>query len=184
MMHVMRTRIALGVLVLLVTGAACGQPASTRQASPSTAGATAAVREPGGEIVRRNAPPRHDLSEDEARGGHTLARHVGRTDDQLRERLRRERNISAASTYTDRVTAEETIAAAVDGAQSKVTRWDARSGRRPNLVLDYTSASPVGRTLARGDRVSAPCARVVVVLRWDDRHDRSYVLTSYPECGR
>src|SRR6516162_11886111 len=29
----------------------------------------------------------HDLSQDEAQGGHTLKKHVGRTDDQLRERL-------------------------------------------------------------------------------------------------
>ena len=39
-----------------------------------------------------------DLVADEAKGGHTLARHVERTDAQLRERLERERNISAAST--------------------------------------------------------------------------------------
>jgi hypothetical protein len=46
--------------------------------------------------------PRRDLSVDEDMGGHTLARHVGKTDAELRERLRREPNISTASTYTDR----------------------------------------------------------------------------------
>ena len=43
----------------------------------------------------------YDLEADEALGGHTMARHVGRTDAQLAERLQRERDISAASTYTD-----------------------------------------------------------------------------------
>lgn len=47
---------------------------------------------------------RYDLERDERRGGHTLSRHVGRSDADLRERLSRERQISAASTYTDRVT--------------------------------------------------------------------------------
>ena len=50
------------------------------------------------DIARRN------LSDDEARGGHTLARHVGKSDGELRARLERER-IAAASTYTDLGTA-------------------------------------------------------------------------------
>src|SRR4051794_5666599 len=62
----------------------------------------------GGLIVE----PR-DLSIDESRGGHTLARHVGRTDAELRQRLIDEPNISAASTYTSRATAELTVARAL-----------------------------------------------------------------------
>jgi hypothetical protein len=50
------------------------------------------------------AASRRDLGGDESRGGHTLARHVGRTDSQLLDRLAREPRISAASTYTDRAT--------------------------------------------------------------------------------
>jgi hypothetical protein len=49
-----------------------------------------------------DAPDRYDLTAAERLGGHTLARHVGRTDAQLRDRLRREKNVSAASTYDDR----------------------------------------------------------------------------------
>src|SRR3954447_16923585 len=48
----------------------------------------------------------YNLERDEQAGGHTLRRHVGRTDDQLRERVGRERDISAASTYTDQASAE------------------------------------------------------------------------------
>jgi hypothetical protein len=40
--------------------------------------------------------PSRDLSADESRGGHTLARHVGMTDAALRARLAREPGISAA----------------------------------------------------------------------------------------
>ena len=50
-----------------------------------------------------------DLAADESMGGHTLARHVGKTDSQLSDRLRREPQISAASTYTDREMAERTV---------------------------------------------------------------------------
>ena len=125
---------------------------------------------------------RHDLSADEDRGGHTLKKHVGKSDDELRARLERERNISAASTYTDRETAETTIASALEIDADRVRSWAARRGNRPNLALDFQgdAAHPVGRTIHRGDSVSQPCSNAVVVLRADG--DSYYVLTSYPEC--
>src|SRR5687767_15678586 len=82
-----------------------------------------------------NAQQRRDLSLDESMGGHTLARHVGKSDADLAERLRRERQISAASTYTDRATAERTVGTALADAGGKLSAWMQRSGRRPNLVL-------------------------------------------------
>jgi hypothetical protein len=60
-----------------------GTPEESQRASPTSAG---------------RAAERYDLSKDEERGGHTLERHVARADEELRQRLRRERNISAAST--------------------------------------------------------------------------------------
>ena len=75
--------------------------------------------------------PTHDLSQDEAAGGHTLKKHVGRTDEQLRERLRRERNISAASTYTDLETAERAVGIALEQNQAKIQRWLNREGGHP-----------------------------------------------------
>ena len=127
--------------------------------------------------------PRHDLSQDEADGGHTLKKHVGRTDEQLRERLRRERNISAASTYTDRDTAERAVAIALQQNQPKIDRWLNREDGHPNLVIDYDgdAAHPIGRTLNRGEDQTQPCSHAVIVLKWDG--DRNYhVLTTYPEC--
>jgi len=119
-------------------------------------------------------------------GGHALKRHVGKTDAQLRDRLRRERQISSASTYADRATAERTVGAAIATADSKVKTWLARHGPRPNLVFHYSApdGQPLGRSLSRGRTKSAPCHRALVVLRWDERRDRFYVLTSYPEADR
>ena len=61
--------------------------------------------------VRSQPAGRFDLGHDEQLGGHTLKRHVSRSDEQLRKRLAQEHEISAASTYIDRVAAEETVAA-------------------------------------------------------------------------
>jgi hypothetical protein len=127
-----------------------------------------------------------NLSIDESMGGHTLARHVGKTDEELADRLRREPRISAASTYTDRATAERAVGAALAAGGGKLSAWEKRTGRRPNLVLNFTSRGgpPLGRSLRRGQKRAMPSARAIVVLRWDERARRFYVLTSYPEADR
>jgi hypothetical protein len=128
-------------------------------------------------------PPRRDLGADEARGGHTLARHVARTDAQLRARLRDQPNISAASTYPDRDTAELVVGRILEQQADRVRAWTRRRGSRPNLALRVPDlrGPPAGRVLERGSRVPRPARGAVVVLRWDVRAGSFYVLTSYPE---
>ena len=127
-----------------------------------------------------------DLALDEQRGGHTLRRHVGQTDADLAARLARERDISAASTYSDRETAETVVAAALADSKPRLDEWLTRSGARPNLVLRFSprERQPIGRSLARRGRKTTLCYRALVVLRWDNRLRDWYVLTSYPEAGR
>jgi hypothetical protein len=160
----MRLR-ALFVLLLVLTGLiAC-------RSQPSSAAGTSAKQGTD-----------RDLTIDESRGGHTLKRHVARTDEQLRQRLEQERNISAASTYTDRATAERAVGAAISSNQQKIHRWMGRGERRPNLVLDYNEPNDsIGRVMNRGAMGSVPCDHSIVVLRADGRDDY-FVLTSYPEC--
>jgi hypothetical protein len=128
---------------------------------------------------------RYDLERDERRGGHTLGRHVEQSDADLSERLRREPRISAASTYTDRDTAERVVALALAQHRTRIDQWLARQGPRPNLAIDYHGArnEPIGRSLTRRSRKAVVCTDAVVVLRWDGRGD-FYVLTTYPEVSR
>ena len=126
----------------------------------------------------------HDLSTDEAQGGHTLSRHVGRSDADLQERLQRETNISAASTYTDRATAEAVVGTTLDH-NSRIESWMGRGDRRPNLALDYNgdSSKPIGRCMQKGSSVAVPAFDAIVVLK-ASRDGGFYVLTTYPECPR
>ena len=131
----------------------------------------------------RAEPPAasHDLTVDEQHGGHTLERHVGRTDAELRQRLEREPNISAASSYTDRAAAERTVGAAIEQNAQKIQRWIGRGPHRPNLVLDYTNPTDaIGRVMYPRAMGSVPCDHAIIVLRADG--ESYYVLTSYPEC--
>lgn len=127
----------------------------------------------------------HDLARDETLGGHTLSRHVGLTDEALRERLRREQGIAAASTYFDRTTAERVVADVLARAGTRLERWRDRKGPRPNLVLDHDGdpARPVGRSLRRGDSRVRDAHDAVVVLKWHGEAGY-FVLTSYPEVRR
>jgi len=138
--------------------------------------------EPSTPSAMASAPAR-DLSQDEAAGGHTLRKHVGRTDNELRVRLRREHSISAASTWNDRATAEQAVGVALQENRPKIDDWRNRPGGHANLVIDYDGdpAHPVGRTLRRDVDRTEPCSHATIVLRWIEPNN-FYVLTSYPEC--
>ncbi len=120
-----------------------------------------------------------DLSIDEAEGGHTLARHVGRTDGELAERLKAEPDISAASTYTDRATAESAVGTVLSLKAGDITKWEQKTGNRANLALRASLESTVGRSLKRGQSKAVDVHAVVVVLAWEG--DGWFVLSSYPE---
>ena len=129
------------------------------------------------------SPPaaiRRDLASDEKFGGHTLRRHAGRTPQQLAERLQAEPNIPAASSYTDRATAEAAVGQAIAGSQARIRRWLNSPGGHPNLVLDFDAGHAIGNFIRRGSSAPEDCAHAIVVLKWADGD--YFVLTSYPDC--
>jgi hypothetical protein len=125
------------------------------------------------------AHTRYDLEADEQRGGHSIRKHVGRTDDELRERLERERDISASSTWTDLSTAEETVGDALRADRDKIARWQEQGERRRNLALHYDSGRVIGRSISHGSSEVQQCTRAVIVLKADGAG--FLVLTTYPE---
>jgi hypothetical protein len=184
------------LMLIFQLGCQAATPASQPPASPPPAAAAPAPAAAPA-TATREAPPapdrqpaataadRYDLQRDEARGGHTLARHVARTDADLRDRLRREPGISAASTYTDRATAERVVARMLARQRGRIDQWLARQGPRPNLALDYRgdARETIGRSITRRNPQPVPCRDAVVVLRWTS--GRGFiVLTSYPEVSR
>jgi hypothetical protein len=126
------------------------------------------------------AGERYELGRDEERGGHTLRKHVARSDAELEERLRRERNISAASTWTDRETAEQTVGEALRAEHWRIESWMRRGYPRANLAVHYDAGRVIGRSLRRGERRTVDCTSTVIVLRADGP-ESFFVLTTYPE---
>ena len=170
-------------------GTPTGVPGATRTPARTPTASASATRTPGGATATRPAATftrtpagasdiRRNLEADEARGGHTLSRHVDKSDDELRDRLRREPDISAASTYTDPDTAERTVGQAIRDERTKVTSWE-KSTSHPNLVLRVTMPYTVGRSIRQGSSAAKDVKSAVVVLKWSGQG--WYVLTSYPE---
>jgi Bacterial CdiA-CT RNAse A domain len=75
-------------------------------------------------------------------GGHTLAKHVGKTEDFLRTRLATEPHIDAASTFYNREIAEEWLSAVLHDNQSKIVTWLSRSTKE--FILWGRAAEPLG----------------------------------------
>lgn len=162
--------VALGALAL----GSCQPPSASNSSANATAG------QQNRHETRLLDGPSRDLSQDEQAGGHILRKHVGQSEADLRRRLRREENITGASTYTDRTTAEHVVGAALAQSQDQIQSW-LRQDRHPNLVLDYDGTEALGRTMNRGEVHSRPCTHALVVLKYAGPN-RYYVLTSYPEC--
>ena len=169
--------IVLLALALVLSFVSCQPPAGTNGAS-STSPNPAAQQPPRHETSLLEGP-RRDLGQDERAGGHILRKHVGQSEADLR-RLAREENITGASTYTDRATAEHVVGAAIAQSQDQIQSW-LRQDRHPNLVLEYDGTEAIGRTMNRGEVHSRPCTHALVVLKYAGAN-RYYVLTSYPEC--
>lgn len=162
-----------GVCLALLTG--CGQLSNPDAAKREEPRPSRSAEQPS-----TRSSDRYDLERDEQRGGHTLKKHVGRTDRQLEERLERERNISAASTWTDLDSAETTVAAAIRAERGKIENWMRRGYPRSNLALHYDAGRIIGRSLRHGETQTVDCTGAVIVLRADGP-DSFYVLTAYPE---
>lgn len=145
-----------------------------------------------------------DLAGDEGLyGGHSIERHVGLTDDQLKVRLRDDSSASSASTFKDLATAQRFTQAALDDVDNadRIEKWIERVERRrrnnpnwdpnnskiqPPVELSFneaTGSTVTGTDYARdGERAPASAThKVRVVLKYRDGLDPPFiVVTSMP----
>ena len=129
-------------------------------------------------VARRRRKPGW-LRAHEHSGSHTIKHHVGKTDDELRERFVEKPTLQESSTFTDQDTAEKAIGRLLDSRDQTIQRW-LSEGKGGKLELDGDSGSVIGRTMAAdGSVVEARALRTVLLT--DAKMPEGFrILTSFP----
>jgi hypothetical protein len=125
--------------------------------------------------------PGGGLAAHEARGGHLIEKHVGRSEDQLRRRLDLEPRVPTASTFPDRATAESAVSSVLKTRKVEIDEF-LSSRLRTSLSLRQPFSSPVGVGVVRQTGNLEPLSVVVLVIRKSDRSPTGYnLLTGFIE---
>ena len=123
---------------------------------------------------------------DEGYGGHGVQKHVGRSDQQLGDRLAGEPGVQDASTYENLGDAQKFSQQAIDSNKQAISNWmkNAKAGSTKEFDLADTG-QVTGRSLSRSDWQNGLGSKAVrgarVVLRADPNAPGGYyILTTFP----
>ena len=130
--------------------------------------------------IRRGAI---SLASEEAAGGHTIARHVERTEAELRARLAAQKAVPAASTFRNLSEAERFVAKALQVNKAAIKEWAKAAKAGQVKAISYNAGrSVVGQGVVRSTGLLHDMRNVVVVIRKVQDQNRIYfVLTAYPK---
>ena len=125
------------------------------------------------------------LESQEVGGGHTIARHVGKSDRWLVNRLASQSRIRAASSFSSLASARRGIRTALSRYRTTINAWAATAGSRARRAWVYDGATALGRVAARpSDAESStnsitPTTDLKVVVMADGAGG-CILLTAYP----
>lgn len=115
-------------------------------------------------------------------GGHTLAKHVGQTEAQLRARLVAEPTKSVVSSFTNQQTAEWAISEAMTANAVLIKSWANSAGNYSRFDFVFDVGREVGYGVVRASGELMPMSKVKVILKLQKYNGMPYyVLTSYLE---
>ncbi|WP_316274628.1 ribonuclease YeeF family protein [Bacillus halotolerans] len=125
--------------------------------------------------------PGGGLAAHEAKGGHLIERHVGKTDGELFQRLIKDTKISGSSSFKDRATAEKVASSVLSDPQNitKIKKWLSNPNSRRTLPLRYKGDGEVlGRRVEKGSNVAKDATNATIVLKKSKNGE--FILTGYP----
>ena len=113
---------------------------------------------------------------------HTIAKHVGRTDEQLAARLLAEPYLKRASTFTTLDEAERYTYANLGAHRAEIDAFLTSQDR--SLSFELTFDHPVGRTMVKQLSDPIEATKVLTILRKDPAMPNGFrIATSFPELG-
>ncbi|XAZ39117.1 T7SS effector LXG polymorphic toxin [Bacillus velezensis] len=108
--------------------------------------------------------PGGGLAAHEAKGGHLIERHVGKTDEELLERLQINKKIRASSSFTDRPTAERVANETLIKHKKEIEEW-LKSDVNDPLPLPYRGTEVIGRGVRKGSNEVKDMTNARIVLK-------------------
>ncbi|QKJ87502.1 hypothetical protein PMPD1_2560 [Paramixta manurensis] len=112
-------------------------------------------------------------------GGHTIEKHIGKSRDELLQRLELRPDLSGSSTFTNIDTAERAITNAIRANTSQIKMWG-HYPQRP-LAFDHHASSPIGSYIKKGSTEMVSTSKFRVVLEYKAYNGQPYyILTAYP----
>jgi hypothetical protein len=123
--------------------------------------------------------PGGGLAAHEAAGGHLIAKHVGKSEAELLQRLAAEPKITGSSSFFDRASAEKAVSQTLSSRNADIQAW--LSGEGKKLQLDHRLLTPVGITVSKGANSAVQTNNLRVVLVRDAKMPTGYkILTGFP----
>lgn len=122
------------------------------------------------------------LQTQERSGGHTIQRHVGKSIQELLNRLRQQQNINSASSYDHLDGASRSIQAALTANENRLNNWARNAALGQTKAVDYSLSVPVGTVAYRpaSEKNLTRTNKLRVVIKKTNSRSNCIVLTSYP----
>ncbi len=118
------------------------------------------------------------LKDNEGPRGHVISQHVGKTDQELMQRIQADRHVIRSSSFPDEATAERVIHDGLRQNRQKVIDWLKDPNGREILSIRYSGSEVIGRTVSKKGGTIQQNSATVVLLR--DKTGGFHYHTAYP----
>ncbi len=126
----------------------------------------------------------HEAQQGSRVGGHTILKHVGKTEAELRARLAAQRGITGASSFSTLDVAERVISSGLRANAVRIQAWATQAsaaGGAANLKLVHSASSVIGHGVMRATNVLQPMTRLQIILKFEVYNGNPYyILTAFP----
>lgn len=115
--------------------------------------------------------------------GHTIERHVGKTAEELYERLEKSPRLKSSSSFKNTRDAEVIISKILIYNKNMISVWvkNIPPGMKAKTVLNGSFARQTGISVSRGSSEVKACYKVRIVLKFEYWNGKPYfILTAYP----
>lgn len=126
----------------------------------------------------------HEAQQGSRVGGHTILKHVGKTEAELRARLAAQPWIRGAGSFSTLDVAERAISSGLRANAARIQAWASQAsaaGGAPTLTLVHNASSVIGYGVMRASNTLQNMTRLQIILKFEMYNGNPYyILTAYP----